>query len=1033
MRAASLAAVLMYGAGLSAQRVAIATRAAQLTARADVQDAGALAGSQIMTLTLHLASTPAQTAALDALLLAQTDRSSSKYHQWLTPQGFADSFAPPEQAKAQLVQWLASNGLTAAGQSASGMRLTVTGPTAAAERAFAVSMRRLAGRERVYFGNRDAPTLPESLGNIVSSISGLDDLPSDADDRFQFAGETGSQSGDGPASARVAERATTVSSGAMAASGTAANETTIASVMSALAAAIDGNLSPVLSLDSELCSDDLSAAERADLRADLRQAQAQGITVLVGGRCARGDAFAFPSSLAAVTAVTLAPADAESARADELETRPRWQAAPGLPGDGLRHAPDLTTPSLAALSRTVTTLVQETGARLGNLSPTLYALAKSPGLFAQAQTTGEDGATPAGDWLSTTGLGTIDLQELLKLYPRVSISTTTSLISSSYVVNYGDSFVLTSAVQAASYGATSPTGTITFTSLSQGVLGSTSLSNGNATLTQTVLPVGQYKVVATYSGDSVYAGSTSTWVTVTVSIVNATVTASIAPQVNVPYGATATVTATVMLPGANASPATTVSATVEDVTGSIYTAMLSPNIGGNTATANIVLSVPPPGNHTIEVTCTGTSNFQCQTPVLLTLSAVKGYTNTTVSVAPVAPQAGQPVLLTATVANAGNGTANYIYTGSIAFYDSGKLLASVPVATNQATTKVALSGNRAHNIVAVYTGDSNWTTSTSGAVAVTPTILPDVLTITSSVPGGIALSGINIIFTGTATAETTYGVGPTGTITFFDTFNGAVVQLGSPASMIANGATASIALVSTTGLLPGVHHLYAMYSGDDNYAASESSVLELSLSNFSVTMTPSSLNLSQGKSQQVTVLVGSSGGFTGTVVLGCLPPAASEASCSFSPSSITGGGATLLTITTTSASADVRHAAHAAVRSDSGGVAPGGLAPGLTGAVSLAALACLFLPRRSRMVLLRLGTRGLLTLLVGFTLTLGSTGCGLGIVGSGNGSTTGDSSGTGTTGNAGTPLGTQNFTITAAASDGVNAVSHTYQYQVTVQ
>jgi hypothetical protein len=33
----------------------------------------------------------------------------------------------------------------------------------------------------------------------------------------------------------------------------------------------------------------------------------------------------------------------------------------------------------------------------------------------------------------------------------------------------------------------------------------------------------------------------------------------------------------------------------------------------------------------------------------------------------------------------------------------------------------------------------------------------------------------------------------------------------------------------------------------------------------------------------------------------------------------------------------------------------------------------------------------------------------------------------------GTPLGTQNFTITTAGYDGVNTARHNYQYQVTIQ
>ena len=56
-------------------------------------------------------------------------------------------------------------------------------------------------------------------------------------------------------------------------------------------------------------------------------------------------------------------------------------------------------------------------------------------------------------------------------------------------------------------------------------------------------------------------------------------------------------------------------------------------------------------------------------------------------------------------------------------------------------------------------------------------------------------------------------------------------------------------------------------------------------------------------------------------------------------------------------------------------------------------------------------------------------GCGLGTT-----TTTTPPSGTGTNpSDPGTPLGTQNYTITAAGSDGVNTVRHTYQYQVTVQ
>ena len=653
--------------------------------------------------------------------------------------------------------------------------------------------------------------------------------------------------------------------------------------------------------------------------------------------------------------------------------------------------------------------------RLGNIAGTLYALARTPGLYAQPD-------AAAGTWEPATGLGLVDLEKLLKAFPRISnISTSTSLISSSYAVNYGTPFTLTSAVQVTGTiptGTTpyppAPTGVITFTASTQGVLGTVGIgANGAATLASGVLPVGTYSLTASYSGDAYYAPSSSTSnVTITVSLVNATLMATVSPAIGIPYGATATVTATVTLPGSSAAPSGPVSAQIEGVTGALYSATLSPNPGSNSATANIVLSIPSPGSYTVQVTCQGSTNFQCQTPVNIPITTVKGYTTTTVSVQPAAPQAGQPISLTATVVNSGNGTGTYTYGGSISFYDSGKLLAVAPVATNQATTSVTLSGNQTHNIIAVYTGDANWNTSTSGAVAVSPTILPDALTLSSNVSGSSSLAGVNIIFTGTVTTNITYNSGPTGTLSFFDTFNGAVVPLGNPSTLVANGSAASIALFTTTGLLPGTHRIYVQYGGDSNYAAAISPVLTLTLSDFSLTMTPAALTVTEGKSAQVGVLVNGSGGFAGAVTLGCTPPSGSNATCSFSPASITGPGAATLTITTAASATPAIQARRSS---------PMRTAAGAT----LAGLLCLVLPRRRRVI------SSLLILLLCVSV-LGVQGCGLGVTGTTDSGSNSTGSGP-TTSDPGTPLGTQNYTITAAGSDGVNVVRHTYQYQVTVQ
>ena len=1022
------------------QRVVLTSSADRSIAATGAVDAGPLAGSQPITLTLRVKQTPAQTAALDALLADQTHPASPLYQKWLTPATYAESFGASDADVATLTSWLQTRGLAVTAISPSRSRLTVTGDAAHVESAFAVPLHRMATASALFFANTAPPSVPAAMASLIEDVAGLDDLPTVAASRITIA--TGANAASPAASAHIVSTSIEPDSApALVQSGTTAS----ADPLAQLASLVDANTSAVVTLASTACLPDLSSAEIANYRALLRQANAQGMTILATSACASNTADAtqsgeptvataaipaFPAALAEVTAITISPRPAVIPATTAVETRPAWQAALGLPADTLRHEPDLTTSSAGALAQTVTTLNQQVGHRVGNLNPALYSLASTPDLFTQpdatiSQTDPARQTSSAGNWQASTGLGTINLKTLLKVFPHATtapISTITGVQSSSYGVNYGDSFTLTARVVPASYGTANPTGTVTFSASSQGNLGSATIDgSGNATLIPGVLPSGRYTISAVYSGDALYTGSSSTIsATVTISPVNAKLAATIAPAVKIPYGAVATVTATVTLPGANASPSGPVFAQISS--GSPASAILSPNPGSNSATANIDVSVPPPGGYNVQVTCLGTADFQCQTPVNLPITTVKGYTLTTVSVTPAAPQAGQPISLTATVVNSGNGTASYTFSGSISFYDSGKLLATAPVATNQATTVQALSGNRTHNITAIYTGDANWNASSSGAVAVTPTILPDDLTLASTVNTTNSLAGVNIIFTATTTTTITYGTGPTGTITFFDTFNGAVVQLGNPATLVANGPTASIGLFTSTGLLPGMHHIYAQYSGDGNYAPATSAVLVLSLSDFTLAMTPTSLSLAQGTSQQVTVFVGESGGFAGTVSLGCTPPASSLTTCNFAPASVTGGGATTLTITTTAASAATSAARPSGLRSN----LRSNLWPVGTGA-SLASLLLFVLPRRRRAL------PALLSVLFAAGLLSASLGCGLSTTAN---AVSGSSSGAGSAGstpNNGTPFGTQNFVIVAAGSDGVNTIRHTYQYQVTVQ
>ncbi len=958
----------------AAERTVIQARIAN-SPTSEIVDAGPLPTSEPVELTLYLAPSGMQQTALQVLLADQINPSSPSYHHWLTPAQFGESFGATDDQLAALSAWINAQGLSVSSVAPAHNRVVVTGTAGQIETSFQVELHRFSSSAESYFANVSQPSLPSELAAFTSGVSGLDNLP--------------------------AARPSTVAS--------LTGRSLLSDPLSAIASLVDSNTSPAITVSTAACSIDLLPSEIALYRGLLRQANAQGITVLATSACGTRGSGSFPASLAEATSLTTSPSEATVVG---IDPRPEWQGAPGLPADGMRQEPDLETSSAGDFAQAVSAILKKTGSRQGNINRNLYALAALPGLYTQPE------AIPAGAWQPATGLGKIDLQALVKAYASGTSATTTSLVSSLYTATYGQAITLTSGVTATTSAAAPPSGTVTFTSTTQGTLGSAALSGGQAILATGALPVGTYTITANYSGDSNYAASSSTSsVVVTVSISNATVTATISPASGVPYGATATVTATVTLPNSTVAPAGSATAQIQGITGASYSNTLSPNMGSNTATTNIPVSVPPPAPtpYTISVTCTGNTNFQCQSPVNLLFTSVKGNSNVTLSVQPAAPQAGQPTSITATVVNAGNGTGTYTFSGSVSFFDNGKLLATAPVATNQATTVQTLSGNTTHSIVAIYTGDGNWNGSTSSAASVTPTILPSSLVLSSNA-GNVAssLAGVNIVLTGTITTNVTNTAGPTGTVTFFDTFNGSVTQLGSPSVAVPNGPTAGIAQFATTGLLAGTHNIYAIYSGDNNFAPATSPVLQITIADYVLSMVPSTLTLTGGTSANVAIQMNLIGGFQGSVSFGCTPPAGSNATCSFSPASLSAGGVTTMTINTTAATTATSGTQSSRLHRGSGW--------GIGSGLSLASLLFLALPRRRHPAFK-------LLIVFGLSALLGLSGCG-------QGTTSTQATATTTTtapANLGTPLGTTNFLITAAGTNGINTSRHTYQYQVTVE
>jgi Pro-kumamolisin, activation domain/Bacterial Ig-like domain (group 3) len=194
---------------------------------------------------------------------------------------------------------------------------------------------------------------------------------------------------------------------------------------------------------------------------------------------------------------------------------------------------------------------------------------------------------------------------------------------------------------------------------------------------------------------------------------------------------------------------------------------------------------------------------------------------------------GSPYVLLIAVSDSGGhqceSTVVACPTGTITLTDSGTALKDF---SGSGTTKLNSLGyaedqpiqlvGGTHSLVAVYSGDNSYTTSTSTADAVTVTKATTTSTIASSVttiPVGQTVTLTATIATGSS------GVGPTGTVTFKSgtTTLGSAAVTGTAGVLTGAGAAAGgTASTTVTFSAAGAQSVVAVYSGDSNYAASTS-------------------------------------------------------------------------------------------------------------------------------------------------------------------------------------------------------------------
>jgi len=125
---------------------------------------------------LVLQSDAAQQQALAALLDAQKDPQSPLYHQWLTPETFADRFGASPRDIGRIVSWLGAQGFSIDEIPAGGRSIVFSGTAGQVQAAFHTAIDRYRVRGATHLANASNPRIPEGLAGVVAGVATLHDF-----------------------------------------------------------------------------------------------------------------------------------------------------------------------------------------------------------------------------------------------------------------------------------------------------------------------------------------------------------------------------------------------------------------------------------------------------------------------------------------------------------------------------------------------------------------------------------------------------------------------------------------------------------------------------------------------------------------------------------------------------------------------------------------------------------------------------------------------------------------------------------------
>jgi pseudomonalisin len=116
--------------------------------------------------------------ALNQLLDAQHNPESPYYHQWLTPEQFAERFGVSETDAAQIGGWLQGHGMEVEEVTAGRRSIVFSGTAAQVESAFHTQIHTYKIDDELHHANAKDPEIPAALAHVVGGVVSLHDFRS---------------------------------------------------------------------------------------------------------------------------------------------------------------------------------------------------------------------------------------------------------------------------------------------------------------------------------------------------------------------------------------------------------------------------------------------------------------------------------------------------------------------------------------------------------------------------------------------------------------------------------------------------------------------------------------------------------------------------------------------------------------------------------------------------------------------------------------------------------------------------------------